>query len=284
MSSRAAARCRASPSRRRSELACRAAAAVGADFAGVDLIDGADGAADWCSRSTACRPGRACRRSPPSTSRRRWRRAFWRAALIGRRATRAGRAMSDGARADRRRLFRAACRAELEAPKPGNVHVFAAGHGMDGGRFRAQRRGRAPARSPSRGARVGARILGAVEATHAAVGMNTNLGIVLLCAPLAAAAESAARRLCATRCATCSTDLDRRGRATCFRGHRARRARRASDTRPSTTCASPRGHAARGHGAGGATATASRGIRHRLSRTSSRRAAALLERGADARS
>ena len=41
------------------------------------------------------------------------------------------------------------------------------------------------------GARVGARILGAIEATAAAVGTNTNLGIVLLCAPLAAAAEEA---------------------------------------------------------------------------------------------
>jgi triphosphoribosyl-dephospho-CoA synthase len=39
------------------------------------------------------------------------------------------------------------------------------------------------------GARVGQRIHGAVEATLAAVGTNTNLGIVLLCAPLAAAAE-----------------------------------------------------------------------------------------------
>jgi triphosphoribosyl-dephospho-CoA synthase len=39
------------------------------------------------------------------------------------------------------------------------------------------------------GARIGRRILGAVEATQAAVAMNTNLGIILLCAPLAAAAE-----------------------------------------------------------------------------------------------
>jgi triphosphoribosyl-dephospho-CoA synthase len=36
---------------------------------------------------------------------------------------------------------------------------------------------------------VGSRILGAVEATLAAVGTNTNLGIILLCAPLAAAAD-----------------------------------------------------------------------------------------------
>jgi triphosphoribosyl-dephospho-CoA synthase len=40
-----------------------------------------------------------------------------------------------------------------------------------------------------RGAKVGRRILDAVAATLAAVATNTNLGIVLLCAPLAAAAE-----------------------------------------------------------------------------------------------
>jgi triphosphoribosyl-dephospho-CoA synthase len=45
------------------------------------------------------------------------------------------------------------------------------------------------------GGRVGARILGAVEATRAAVGTNTNLGIVLLCAPIAAAAASEAADL-----------------------------------------------------------------------------------------
>jgi triphosphoribosyl-dephospho-CoA synthase len=39
------------------------------------------------------------------------------------------------------------------------------------------------------GARVGTRIRTAVEATIEAVGTNTNLGIVLLCAPLAAAAD-----------------------------------------------------------------------------------------------
>ena len=40
------------------------------------------------------------------------------------------------------------------------------------------------------GARVGARVRAAVEATLSAVGQNTNLGIILLCAPLAAAAEA----------------------------------------------------------------------------------------------
>ena len=47
-----------------------------------------------------------------------------------------------------------------------------------------------PPRPPSRRRRidVGARIFGAVEATFARVGQNTNLGIMLLCAPLAQAA------------------------------------------------------------------------------------------------
>ncbi len=40
-----------------------------------------------------------------------------------------------------------------------------------------------------RGASVGSRVLDAVQATRAAVGQNTNLGIVLLSAPLAVAAE-----------------------------------------------------------------------------------------------
>lgn len=84
--------------------------------------------------------------------------------------------------------FVAACRAELEAPKPGNVHVFSAGHGMTADDFLVSAEVAAGALSRP-GAPVGARVLGAVAATAARVGQNTNLGIVLLCAPLAAAAE-----------------------------------------------------------------------------------------------
>ena len=85
--------------------------------------------------------------------------------------------------------FIAACRDEIEAPKPGNVHVFADGHGMTVTDFLRSAEAAAPALSnPS--LPVGARILAAVEATFAAAGMNTNLGIILLCAPLAAAAET----------------------------------------------------------------------------------------------
>src|SRR5262249_39259617 len=80
-----------------------------------------------------------------------------------------------------------ACRDELAALKPGNVHAFADGHRMTVADFE---RSAAAAAGPlaERGARIGTRVLAAVEATRAAVGMNTNLGIILLGAPLAAAA------------------------------------------------------------------------------------------------
>jgi triphosphoribosyl-dephospho-CoA synthase len=86
-------------------------------------------------------------------------------------------------------LFLAACRAELQALKPGNVHVHAAGHGMERAQFEAAAAAAAPHIAKD-GASVGVRILGAVEASMAAAGCNTNLGIVLLSAPLAAAAEA----------------------------------------------------------------------------------------------
>jgi triphosphoribosyl-dephospho-CoA synthase len=85
--------------------------------------------------------------------------------------------------------FRCACLAELEALKPGNVHVFADGHRLTTEQF-VRSAVAAAAPLSAHGARVGARILGALEATHGAVGTNTNLGIILLCAPLAAAAET----------------------------------------------------------------------------------------------
>ena len=85
--------------------------------------------------------------------------------------------------------FVAACRDELDAPKPGNVHVFADGHRMTAAEFvRSAEAAAGPLSAPGR--RVGARIFAAVEATRAAVATNTNLGIILLCAPLATAAES----------------------------------------------------------------------------------------------
>jgi triphosphoribosyl-dephospho-CoA synthase len=90
--------------------------------------------------------------------------------------------------------FRAACGAELDALKPGNVHVWADGHRMTVAQFRRSADAAAGPLSAT-GERVGRRILGAVEATFDAVGANTNLGIILLCAPLAAAAGSNPCRL-----------------------------------------------------------------------------------------
>jgi triphosphoribosyl-dephospho-CoA synthase len=86
--------------------------------------------------------------------------------------------------------FIASCREEIEAPKPGNVHVFRGGHGMQAEHFLLSA---AAAAAPlcASGKSVGDRIYSAVAASFAAVGMNTNLGIILLCAPLARAAETA---------------------------------------------------------------------------------------------
>lgn len=82
--------------------------------------------------------------------------------------------------------YRAACHAELEALKPGNVHIHAPGHDLVVDDFRLSAEASAPAIADP-ALSVGERVLGAVTATRAAVGTNTNLGIVLLAAPLAAA-------------------------------------------------------------------------------------------------
>lgn len=84
--------------------------------------------------------------------------------------------------------YRDACLAELQALKPGNVHVFADIGETKVADFEASAVASAPWIGRP-GAGVGARILGAIRATREAIGWNTNLGIVLLCAPLAAAAE-----------------------------------------------------------------------------------------------
>jgi triphosphoribosyl-dephospho-CoA synthase len=85
--------------------------------------------------------------------------------------------------------FIAACEDELSALKPGNVHRFADGHGMTVRDFELSARAAAsPLSEP--GSSVGRRILAAIEATQAVCACNTNLGIVLLCAPIAQAAES----------------------------------------------------------------------------------------------
>ena len=85
------------------------------------------------------------------------------------------------------RSFLDACLAELEALKPGNVHRHGEGHRMSVADFVASAETAAPLIGQE-GLPVGKRISLAVEATRRAVGQNTNLGIVLLSAPLAQAA------------------------------------------------------------------------------------------------
>lgn len=76
-----------------------------------------------------------------------------------------------------------ACLAEVEAIKPGNVHIFADGHGMVVEDF--IRSGEASMRMIAMpDFTLGERIYHTVEATWQALAMNTNLGIVLLCAPI----------------------------------------------------------------------------------------------------
>src|SRR5688572_1169168 len=101
----------------------------------------------------------------------------------------------------------AACQAEIDALKPGNVHRFADGHRMTADEFLVSARVSAPALSdPALSA--GRRILEAVRATRDAVGTNTNLGIVLLCAPLARAAELDLDRRPAVAQVLASMDLE----------------------------------------------------------------------------
>lgn len=91
--------------------------------------------------------------------------------------------------ADRARAaFLHACKLDVGVRKPGNVSVQSSGHGMDAALFLASAQAAAGPLCAA-GARVGARVEGAVKATWAVAGCNTNLGILLLCAPLASALE-----------------------------------------------------------------------------------------------
>ena len=88
-----------------------------------------------------------------------------------------------------RRAYIDACYQEIEALKPGNVHVFADGHRMNAQQFfDSAQVSSGPLSDPVNS--VGQRILAAVAATRLKVQTNTNLGILLLCAPLARAAAS----------------------------------------------------------------------------------------------
>ncbi len=91
---------------------------------------------------------------------------------------------------DLERAYIRACELELRALKPGNVHVHAPGHSMDVEDFRRSAQASAPLLAEA-GQTLGWRVHQAVAATRVACGCNTNLGIVLLAAPLLAAAANA---------------------------------------------------------------------------------------------
>ena len=84
--------------------------------------------------------------------------------------------------------FLRACELDVAVRKPGNVSRASGGHGMQAQMFIASAQAAAGPLFET-GARVGERIEAAVAATWAVAGCNTNLGILLLCAPIARAIE-----------------------------------------------------------------------------------------------
>lgn len=76
-----------------------------------------------------------------------------------------------------------ACENEVAAPKPGNVNCFSDGHNMEVQDFIKSARAIAPVMA-QKALSVGELILQGIQATRTVVNCNTNLGIVLLFAPL----------------------------------------------------------------------------------------------------
>ncbi|MEF7612945.1 triphosphoribosyl-dephospho-CoA synthase [Aquincola sp. MAHUQ-54] len=104
--------------------------------------------------------------------------------------------------------FVRACTLDVAVRKPGNVSRVSPGHGMQAAQFIASAEAAAGPLFRT-GARVGERIEAAVQASWAAAGCNTNLGIVLLCAPIAAAWESVQAPGCAVTAAGLHAGLRR---------------------------------------------------------------------------
>lgn len=79
--------------------------------------------------------------------------------------------------------YKQACAIDVEAFKPGNVSVYNDGHNMRVADFILSAQASAgPITNPHFS--LGQKIYYAVKSTQAAVGCNTNLGILLLCAPV----------------------------------------------------------------------------------------------------
>ncbi|MCF6203481.1 MAG: triphosphoribosyl-dephospho-CoA synthase [Methylococcaceae bacterium] len=89
--------------------------------------------------------------------------------------------------------YKKACICDVEAFKPGNVSVYNAGHDMSVADFLLSAEVSAePITNPDYS--LGEKIFHAVKATRDAVGCNTNLGILLLCAPVIQAGQQVEER------------------------------------------------------------------------------------------
>lgn len=85
-----------------------------------------------------------------------------------------------------------ACEQEVKAPKPGNVNCFGGAYNMEVNDFLASAHAIAPIMAKP-GLTVGEKILQSIQATRAVVNCNTNLGIILLFAPICCAIEQTGR-------------------------------------------------------------------------------------------
>ena len=225
-------------------LAVRAAAAVGADYAGVDLLPARDGAR---VRARGQRHSRVAGAAAGDRPRRRRRDRRARGRRVVRAPQRAGAGVTSVDRdrglglpalastpADVAAAAQLACL--LEAARRSRATSRRAAHFADSRyeRFRRQRRGdrRAVPRAGDRAA--GRRVREAVEATARWTASNTNLGIVLLLAPLARAALVARRGTAALRsnAAMLRDVLDDDDRRRCARGLRGDSPRGAGRPRP----------------------------------------------------
>jgi triphosphoribosyl-dephospho-CoA synthase len=83
-------------------------------------------------------------------------------------------------------IIELACLAEVIAPKPGNVHPGHAFHDTTWRDFASSAEIIAPILSATKAGAIGTAVLDAVTAVQSRVSRNTNLGIILLLAPLCA--------------------------------------------------------------------------------------------------
>ena len=113
-----------------------------------------------------------------------------------------------------RACFLRACWLDVAVRKPGNVSLASAGHRMHADLFLASAQAAVGPLVRARRTRRASASSAPMAATWQAVGCNTNLGILLLCAPVAAAVEregacaSAAALRAAVQAVLSTLDID----------------------------------------------------------------------------